>query len=219
MQTTIMTFSTVPKGMPSVDVHVPMGGVARYRRRSIEGFPQHQGYLSVDMPLSKRLRACYQQRRKKPVIGISWWTKAAKKGPKRSIDLAWLAPLTRRSDVEVVSLQYGDHMEDLEACEGVVTVDKSIDQWQDLDGFAAQVAAMDVVLSIDNATVHMAGALNVPVITLLPKAADWRWLQGTSTSPWYPSMQLLRQQEMGNWQALQSAAMHAVDNVLAGKKT
>jgi ADP-heptose:LPS heptosyltransferase len=79
--------------------------------------------------------------------------------------------------------------------------DAEIDSLKDLDGFAAQVAAMDLVISVSNTTVHFAGALNVPVWTLLSAGLGllWYWFRDREDSPWYPSMRLLRQQHLGDW--------------------
>jgi ADP-heptose:LPS heptosyltransferase len=80
-----------------------------------------------------------------------------------------------RADSRWISLQYGDH-EELEdktaAAHAPVLVDRSVSQLSDVDGFAAQIAAMDMVVTIDNSTAHLAGALGVPVWLLLPFAAD-----------------------------------------------
>ena len=73
------------------------------------------------------------------------------------------------------------------------------DPLRDLDGFAAQVAALDLVISVDNTTVHFAGALGRPVWTLLPAVPDWRWQLQRDDSPWYPSMRLFRQRRPGDW--------------------
>jgi ADP-heptose:LPS heptosyltransferase len=77
-----------------------------------------------------------------------------------------------------------------------------VDPITDLDGFAAQIAATDLVISIDNSTVHLAGALGKPVWTLLPYAPDWRWMLDRRDSPWYPSMRLFRQAAPGNWESM-----------------
>jgi ADP-heptose:LPS heptosyltransferase len=102
-----------------------------------------------------------------------------------------------------VSLQYGDCRADLEAVRRDVGVeilhDESVDPLKDLDDFAAQTAAMDLVISIDNSTVHMAGALDVPVWAMLPAVPDWRWMLDRSDSPWYPSVRLFRQATAGEW--------------------
>jgi hypothetical protein len=64
---------------------------------------------------------------------------------------------------------------------------------------AAVMKNLDLVISCDTATAHLAGALGVPVWVALSFAADWRWLQGRADSPWYPSARLFRQSVLGNW--------------------
>jgi ADP-heptose:LPS heptosyltransferase len=83
-----------------------------------------------------------------------------------------------------------------------ILIDRTIDQLSDLDIFAAQIAAMDLVITIDNSTAHLAGALGVPVWVLLPFAPDWRWLLDREDCLWYPTMRLFRQTELGNWQSV-----------------
>ena len=77
--------------------------------------------------------------------------------------------------------------------------DEEIDSLQNLDDFAAQVSALDLVISTSNTTVHMAGALGKQVWTLLPYIPDWRWMLEREDTPWYPSMRLFRQNEIGDW--------------------
>jgi ADP-heptose:LPS heptosyltransferase len=61
---------------------------------------------------------------------------------------------------------------------------------------------MDLVITIDNSTAHLAGALGIPVWLLLPFAADWRWLETRQDSPWYPTMRLFRQPHPGDWRSV-----------------
>jgi ADP-heptose:LPS heptosyltransferase len=81
-------------------------------------------------------------------------------------------------------------------------IDRSVNQLADIDLFAAQIAAMDLVITIDNSTAHLAGALGIPTCVLLPFASDWRWLQGREDSPWYPTLRLFRQPSCGDWQSV-----------------
>lgn len=69
-----------------------------------------------------------------------------------------------------------------------------------LDDFAAQISALDLIISIDNSTVHMAGALGKKVWTLLPYVPDWRWMLDREDTLWYPTMKLFRQSKIGDWQ-------------------
>ena len=75
-----------------------------------------------------------------------------------------------------------------------VYLDKSINQMKNLDDYATQVAACDLVISIDNTTAHMAGALGVQTWLLLNQKPDWRWLEDTSDTLWYPNVDVLRRQ-------------------------
>jgi ADP-heptose:LPS heptosyltransferase len=100
-------------------------------------------------------------------------------------------------------LQYGNHDAlDNDVQGAPVFIDRSVDQFSNIDRFAAQVAAMDLVITIDNSTAHLAGALGIPTWVLLPFSRDWRWLQAREDSPWYPTIRLFRQPEPGDWQSV-----------------
>jgi ADP-heptose:LPS heptosyltransferase len=73
---------------------------------------------------------------------------------------------------------------------------------QDFADTAALVAQLDLVITIDTAVAHLAGALGIETWLLLPAAPDWRWLLKREDSPWYPTMRLFRQQQPGNWAEL-----------------
>jgi hypothetical protein len=196
-----------------IAAHLPMGSLPKLFRTSHGSFAATTSrYLAADPGKRERFRAGYGDGRR--LGGLAWHTKNRKTGRARSIDLALFEPLWARSDIRWVSLQYGDHkaLEDQVAtAQAAVLVDRSVDQLSDVDGFAAQIAAMDMVVTIDNSTAHLAGALGVPVWLLLPFAPDWRWLQGCDSSPWYPSMRVFRQRERGDWRSV----MQEVDCALA----
>jgi ADP-heptose:LPS heptosyltransferase len=77
-----------------------------------------------------------------------------------------------------------------------------IDHTQHLNDFAdtaALISHLDLVLTVDTAVAHLAGAMHKPVWLLLPFISDWRWLDSRHDTPWYPSMRLFRQTSAGNW--------------------
>ena len=77
-------------------------------------------------------------------------------------------------------------------------------------GWAALLANLDLLVSVDTANIHLAGALGRPAYLLLPFAADWRWLERRDDSPWYPSLRLLRQTTAGDWPEVTHRLEHAL---------
>ncbi len=203
-----------PGSHPELEIasQLPIGSLPGLFRRSSAAFGATTSpYLFANTTVSKRLRARYADGRR--LVGLAWYTKSSKTGCVRSIDLSLLAPLFTRPDIRWVSLQYGDPgmLDNQAAAAGApVLIDRAVDQLSDLDIFAAQIAAMDLVITIDNSTAHLAGALGVPVWVLLPFAPDWRWLLDREDCPWYPTMRLFRQTELGNWQSVVERARRSL---------
>ena len=132
-------------------------------------------------------------------VGIVWAGNPAHKNDRmRTIALSRLAPLFDLSGVQWYSLQVGERAADLaRLADGRIT-----DLAPDLADFAetaAAVAALDLVIGVDTAVVHLAGALGKAVWVMLPFDPDWRWLLDRGDSPWYPSARLVRQQAPGDW--------------------
>jgi ADP-heptose:LPS heptosyltransferase len=76
---------------------------------------------------------------------------------------------------------------------------------------AALLSLMDLVISVDTAVAHLAGALARPTWLLLPFSAEWRWLTQRTDSPWYPTLRLFRQPSPGDWDAVLAAVTRALD--------
>lgn len=193
------------------------GSLGRLFRRQRAAFPDRTGYLHAEEQAVSRMRTGYRALGAGPVIGIAWRSGNRGYGAKRSLALdGWASLLIRRPAV-FVSLQYGDCrdavMEARNRLGVSIHIDPSVDALADLDAFASQVAAVDLVISIDNATVHMAGALGRPVWTLLPFAPDWRWGARGEETPWYPSMRLFRQTAPGDWSGAVAAAAVALERL------
>jgi ADP-heptose:LPS heptosyltransferase len=81
---------------------------------------------------------------------------------------------------------------------------------------ARLMRALDLLISVDTLPAHLAGALGVPVWTLLPVDADWRWMEGRDDSPWYPSMRLFRQVRAHDWPAVIAHVAAALERRSAG---
>jgi tetratricopeptide (TPR) repeat protein len=187
-----------------IDFQVPLGGMCRWLRPNLASFARRRPLLRADPVQTAMFRTRYCQKfASKLVVGISWMGGTGAVRKVRSIPLIEWSAILANPDAAFVNLQYGDCAEELGAVQvalgAEVFHDPAVDPLKDLDSFAAQTAAMDLVISIDNSTVHMAGALDVPVWVMLPAVPDWRWLLGRSDSPWYSSVRLFRQSERGDW--------------------
>jgi len=189
------------QGGSEIRAHLPIGSLPGLFRNTPASFATHpRAYLQADPAKTSELRARYADGR--PLVGVAWYTSAVKTGQDRSIDLGILKPLLDQDSVRWISLQYGefDSLEEQARAAGApIYIDRSVDQLADLDLFAAQIAALDLVITIDNSTAHMAGALGVPVWVMLPFVPDWRWLTEGASSAWYPGMRLFRQPRRGDW--------------------
>ena len=195
-----------PKNHPDLDIaaHLPSGSLPGLFRNSTAAFEATTSpYLVADPSAQSQFRARYADGRK--LVGLAWHTKNKKTGRIRSIDLALLAPLFDQPGVRWISLQYGESgtlEEQARAAHAPVLVDPEVDQLSNIDDFAAQIAAIDLVITIDNSTAHLAGALGVPTWVLLPFAPDWRWQMNRADNPWYPTLRLFRQPKLGDWQSV-----------------
>ena len=187
------------------DSHIPMGSLPRYFRPDLASFQKASGaYLKPDAARAARLRQNLLGATGQSLCGISWrGGKEATSKARRSIALNQLAQALAAQNVTLVNLQYGAVDDELQALKrdfGISVVDVSeIDKFYDLDGLAALISACDHIVSIDNVTVHLAGALGQATRVLLPFACDWRWMVDRSDSPWYPKMTLYRQKIQGDW--------------------
>jgi tetratricopeptide (TPR) repeat protein/polysaccharide pyruvyl transferase WcaK-like protein len=187
-----------------IDVHVPIGSLPMHFRTDLISFPVRRSYLTPDPELAKGWHTRYRGLGEGLKVGISWrGGKEVLVRLQRSTALPQWQKVFSVPSVQFINLQYGACEEELKAMGKTLGV--TIHDWddadplRDLDGFAAQIAALDLVISVDNATVHMAGALGVPVWVLLPFSGDWRWMREYDDTPWYPAMRLFRQDAPGEW--------------------
>ncbi len=182
------------------------------------------GYLSVSETLQDDWRRWLDDQIPKPSdrslrVGINWQGNPQHHADVyRSIPLADLAPLAEIPEVSLVSLQFGHGTEQLTGCnfaDRIARLPGNLDQtggaFMDT---AAVLLGLDHVITSDTSIAHLAGSLGVPVTVMLGKVPDWRWLQSGDATPWYPSMNLIRQESLGEWSdVVQTAAKRLSDKV------
>ncbi len=176
-------------------------------RPSLDHFPQRPSFLLPDAKAQRTLRRKYE-RGDRPIVGLSWASGNPEIGAMKSMTLhQMVARLTRGEGKSAifVSLQYGDHEPDIrqvnKSLSSNIILDRDVDPIKNIDLFAAQVAAMDVIITVSNTTAHVAGALGIPTLLLLPfnRGRQWYWLRGSDDCKWYPSIKYVFQSEDGRW--------------------
>lgn len=126
---------------------------------------------------------------------------------RRSLPPDFLAPLLAMEDVDWVSLQKGLGRFETGPEGPPGRWFEAGPKLQDYGETAAALASLDVLVSIDSGVAHLAGAMGVPTLLLLPRPAEWRWMEGREDSPWYAGHTLLRQAEPGAWAGVAAQAV------------
>jgi Flp pilus assembly protein TadD len=186
------------------DVWSPLLSVPGLLGTTIDTIPAQRPYLFARPQLAERWRR-YLNRFKGFKVGICWQgSRSHGKDYYRSIPLAQFIPLADLEGVQLISLQKGPGADQLREVTKRFSVfdlayklDSSSGAFTDT---AAVIMNLDLVITIDTAIAHLAGALGAPVWTAIPTIrTDWRWLLDRDDSPWYPTMRLFRQSEVNDW--------------------
>ena len=203
----------------SIDYQIPIASLGQHFLNTETTFPKQRSYL---IPCSEKVQQ-FEHRYKqladgRPLIGISW--RGGNKGKEsRNIPLKQWADLIAMRNFCFINLQYGDVIDEINeftAATGIpIYSDGQVDSSKDLDDFFAQVAAMDLVVSIANSTAHIAGSLGKPALIFLPHVPDWRWMLDRTDSLWYPEITLLRQSREGSWSDVLQQAKTALTQIYA----
>jgi tetratricopeptide (TPR) repeat protein len=191
--------STVREGLDHLhfDARVALMSLARILGLRPEDVPCSIPYLRADPGKVRSWRREIAAGRLR--VGLVWAGNPDHKDDAfRSCRLAEWAPMFSVPGVAFYSLQMGIARDELSAVDGTAVVDLS-DDLVDFDETAAVVSALDLVVSVDTATAHLAGALGKPVWNLLWFSHCWRYLEGRETTAWYPTMRLFRQDAIGDW--------------------
>ncbi len=182
------------------DLHAPLHSLPHIFETDAASIPDAVPYLKVTPDLNEKW-ANRLGPREDFRVGIVWAGNPNHKADRnRSMVPSHFQPLTKIPGVSVYSLQFG---KDGEASK--VFGDRITDLGPELTPFTEAAAAMnnlDLVVSVDTSSAHLAGALARPVWTLLPFVPDWRWLLDRADTPWYPTMRLFRQTAIGDWQGV-----------------
>jgi Tfp pilus assembly protein PilF len=188
--------------IPGHAAHTRLSSLAGLFHARLETIPNKVPYLTPDPARvagwAERLDR--ELPRLRPRIGIAWSGRPTHPNDRRrSIRLERLAPLAKAGPACFVSLQKPLPAADADAMAYFPGLTDLSGALSDFEETAALIANLDMVITVDTAMGHLAGALGKPVWILLPKGSDWRWLLDRSDSPWYPTARLFRQRSPGAW--------------------
>ena len=184
--------------LPPFDVHMPIMSLPLALGLALKDVAPKIPYLQPPKALVDRWENILPPA-DGPRVGLAWTGNPGHDNDhNRSIALPALGPLLE-AKAQFVSLQKDYREADkamLAALPQILRVEGRLGDFADT---AALIAACDLVIAVDTAVAHLAGALGKPVWLMLPRFCDWRWMNERADSPWYPSMTLFRQRTFGDW--------------------
>ena len=199
--------------LPQFDLHAPLLSLPAIFETTVDSIPRRVPYLAAAGPLANSWQA-----RLSPGtfnIGICWQGNSDFANDRyRSVPLRHFAPLAQLDDVKLFSLQKGEGVEQLDEIDFDVTVFPDLDT--ESGAFmdtAAVMTHLDLVVTSDTATAHLAGALGVPVWIATSFIPEWRWGDEGDECPWYPTARLFRARSLDDWDAVFARISDAVGDL------
>jgi hypothetical protein len=192
------------KPLPRFDCHCPLLSLPLAFATEPETIPAEVPYIApADEDVQAWRARLPQLPQQRPLVGLVWSGERSHDNDlNRSLRLKTLTPLLDLPDVQFVSLQHEVREEDAALLRSRPDVLRIGANFRDFADTAAAIAALDMVISVDTAVAHLAGAMGKPLFLLLPFAADFRWLRERADSPWYPTARLFRQPQFGDWDSV-----------------
>ncbi|HET6250643.1 MAG TPA: tetratricopeptide repeat protein [Tepidisphaeraceae bacterium] len=187
--------------LPEYDLYCPLMTLPLIFATRLATIPADVPYLEVNEPLLEKWREQIDASDDRLKVGLVWAGGATTKSDrKRSLTLAQFSPLAQIAGIAFYSLQKGDAASAQAANPppGMTLIDHTA-ELTDFAETAAMICHLDLVIAVDTAVAHLAGALGKPVWLMIPTNPDWRWMLDRDDSPWYPTLRLFRQTRRGNW--------------------
>lgn len=193
---------TISRGeqLPFFDIHCPLLSLPMVFHTTLENIPAEVPYINIDHALVQKWHDEIKHDISILKIGLVWaGSPRYKENRNRSCSLELFSAFGQLENISFYSLQKGTAAQQAKQPPGgmnFIDLTRGINDFSDT---AALIQNLDLVISVDTAVAHLAGALGKPVWTLVPFSPDWRWLLKRNDSPWYPTMRLFRQPAIGDW--------------------
>jgi hypothetical protein len=208
-------------GRTEFDLYIPLMSLPGIFNTRLETIPANVPYVLPDN--SKVHHWAFRLKTGRFKIGIVWsgktsqdyrqtttsglehvrleWTgrPASKFASDRLTRLEYFAPIATVPGIQLYGLQKGKAALETQKISGMLNLINLGEEFKDFSDTTAVIANLDLVITVDTAVAHLAGAMGKPVWVLIPYVPDWRWMLDREDSPWYPTMRLFRQQKRGDW--------------------
>lgn len=186
---------------PPFDTFVYLLSLPHLLGTALESIPEYSSPLAADAGLVSLWRERMPGGSRK--VGLVWAGSAGYKNDRyRSLPAAALSPLSELPGVNLYNLQLGASRGELAAIGTGSAVRDLTGEIRDFSDTAAIIANLELVVTVDTAVAHLAGAMGKRVCLLLPFSCEWRWLSGRADSPWYPGVKIYRQERLGEWEGV-----------------
>ena len=204
--------------LPAFDVHCPLLSLPLVFDTRLDTIPAGVPYIASDDKLITRWKEKIRNDNSKIKIGLAWaGNPGFKQNHYRKCPLGKFSPLLQILGTAFYSLQKGGEANETKNLSVDMKVVDYSDEILDFSDTAAFIDNLDLVISVDTAVAHLAGALGKPVWTLLPFSPEWRWLLDREDSPWYPSMKLFRQSSFGDWDSVMERVAAELQKIMDTK--
>jgi len=209
--------ATMGEALPAFDCHIPLLSLPRVLGTRLDTVPADIPYLQAPPDLveawREKLSGITGLR-----VGLAWAGSPQHMNDRnRSLALATLAPLAAVGCATYIVLQKGPAAAQAATPPAGMKLVEPGAELGDFADTAAVIANLDLVIAVDTAVAHLAGALGKPVWLLLPFSGEWRWLEERSDSPWYPGMRLFRQPRPGAWGEVMEGVVRELGAMRAGQ--
>lgn len=184
--------------LPHFHYHIALPSLPHVFKTTLESIPTNIPYLHADRSKVDVWKPIIESHASGLKVGIVWGGNTIP-DPRRSCSIKSLAMLADVPNVTWYSLQTGDsrvELNDAPVSMKILDLGKNLHDFSDT---AAAMSQLDLILTIDTASAHLAGAMGLNAWVLLPFACDWRWTMSGESTPWYPTLRLFRQTRLNEW--------------------
>lgn len=197
--------AVIPYGapLPDFDVYCPLLSLPMIFGTTLESIPSVTPYVHISSDTLQKWQKRINSDAARFRIGLVWSGNSKNRMLRyKSCHLSDFTAFAISDSITFYSLQKGEASSETRTCSVGMTLIDYTNEFMDFSDTAAVIKQLDLIISVDTAVAHLAGALGKPVWTLLSSIPDWRWLLHRDDSPWYPSMRLFRQDSFGDWQSV-----------------